>query len=305
MHRRLLPAAVLILAAAPCAGQLEDFESTLERIESLARRHRYQEIIDLLDPLEESVDNSETRYIIAAELGRAYFHLAEYAAAHQRLRLAVTLHPERIESALYLQATSYILGDRAQALTILREVLRTGGRDLYLAVTLPGERQFLADPEVWQLLDEGSTPLVVDPGQGRAGDVILGSDRTSVARALHAPSAEPTPQLTARAGPHPIWSYLFSEAGTLTDVVLYNENLAKYTRYRVQIGQLDWCATPADAAAALGPPAETVAGEGVAMTWHLAGSSLQLVFGTPRPPRPPVLPERAAALLIVRLSTLD
>jgi hypothetical protein len=86
--------------------------------------------------------------------------------------------------------------------------------------------------------------------------------------------------------------------------VLYNENLAKYTPYRLQIGSLGWRATPAEAAAALGPPTEvaTPVGESFTMTWSFPESSISMVFGIPRPPRPPVLADQTAMLLLVRLS---
>jgi tetratricopeptide (TPR) repeat protein len=306
MVRRCLATCAVLVVSIPLAAQFEDFDQTVARAEELSRDHHYQEVIDLLGPIEGRSENRETQYIIAAELGRAHFHLGRYVEAHPRLRLAVSLHPERIETALYLQATSFLLGDRVQALLILREVLRSGARDLYLAVTLPGERGFLSDPEVWQLLEEHSEAIRIDAAAGRIGEVALGSKRPLVMRALGAPSEVTSgPQLIARAGPHPIWSYAFSDDDILDEVELYNENLAKYTPYRLQIGSLGWRTTPAEAAAALGPPTEiaTPADESFTMTWMFDEYSLSMVFGFPRPPRPPVLPDQAAMLLLVRLSS--
>jgi tetratricopeptide (TPR) repeat protein len=306
MVRPCLTTLVVLVVSFPLAAQFEDFDRTVARVEELSRDHRYQEVIDLLGPIEGRSENLETRYIIAAELGRAHFHLGRYVEAHPRLRLAVSIHPERIETALYLQATSFLLGDRVQALLILREVLRSGAPDLYLAVTLPGERGFLSDPEVWQLLEDHSKAIRLDLAAGRIGEIALGSERSVVMRALGAPSGVASgPQLIARAGPHPIWSYAFSDDDILEEVAFYNENLAKYTPYRLQIGSLGWRATPADAAAALGPPTEigAPADESFTMTWMFDEYSVSMVFGLPRPPRPPILPDQAAMLLLVRLSS--
>jgi tetratricopeptide (TPR) repeat protein len=306
MNRKYLTVVTMILVAVPCGAQLEEFDQTVGRVEQLVLHHRYQQVLDLLLPLDGVAENLESRYIIAAELGRAHFHLGQYQRAHHQLRRAVTIHPERIETALYLQATSYILGDRSQAFAILAEVLRSGARDRYLAVTLPGERRFLSDPEVWQLLEAHTDPVRVDLEEGRVGKVGLGSDRRSVARALGAPAkAAAGPLLTARAGPLPIWSYAFADDGTLSEVVLHNENLAKYTPYRLQISSLDWRTTPAEVVALLGPPDETITVEGITMRWHRTGFAVSMVFGHPRPPRPPMLPEETAMLLLVRLSRVE
>jgi tetratricopeptide (TPR) repeat protein len=292
---------MVVSTAASAEAQLVDFDSTVATVQQLVLNHRYREVLDLLEPLEEQTENRETRYIIAAELGRAYFHLGEYPEAHLHLRHAVTIHPERIETALYLEATSYLLGDRAQALEILRALLRSDARDLYLAVTLPGERQFLADPEVWQLLEEHAIDVEIDIARGRIGSVALGEDRRTVARALGAPDDASQGSLTARAGPRPIWWYGFSEADQLTEVVLYNENMAKYSRYRLRIGNLGWRATPAALTAALGPADSLNAGDGITMGWRLPELTLEVAFGHPRAPRPPLVGEHVAMMLLVRV----
>jgi tetratricopeptide (TPR) repeat protein len=305
MVRWYLATVAVFLVPASIAAQFENFDQTVELVEELSRGHRYQQVLDLLLPLEGRSENLETQYIIAAELGRAYFHLGRYSEAHPRLRLAVSVHPERIESALYLQATSFLLGDRVQALLILQEVLRSGARDLYPAVTLPGERGFLGDPEVWQLLEEHAETIPLDPAAGRFGEIGLDSDRSTVLRVLGAPSnATSGDHLVARAGPHPIWSCAFSDTGILSELVLYNENLAKYTPYRLGVASMDWRLTPAQAINALGPPehTEVPTEEGVEMKWAYDHHSVSMVFGYPRAPRPPDVPDHTAMLLLVRLA---
>lgn len=305
MRRFHLELLLPIVLAVPCAGQMSEFERTLENVEELGRRHRFQEIVELLHPLEGKTENRETQYIIAAELGRAYFHLGEYDKADQHLRSAVTLHPERVESALYLQATSYLLGDRTQSFAILDEVLRSGARDLYLAVTLPGERAFLGDPEVWRLLDRHAIPIDVDLSSGIVDGVRLGMDRKDVGAGLGVEETlEVRPVLSASAGPHTIWSYRFSDAGLLEEVFLYNENLAKYTPFRLHIGKLDWRTTPAEVTSLLGAPAITTTDEhsNVTMRWPLKALTATMVFGHPRPPRPPDVPDGVAMLRVLRLT---
>ncbi len=144
----------LLLATLPSGGSTaDDFEAVLERAREAALQHRYNEVIELLTPFNAN-DEPEIRYITAAEIGRAYFHLGRYREAHRAFREAVRLHPERAETAMYLEATAYLVGEPEQAYAILSEILKSGARDLYLAVTLPGERRFLADPRVHEIIEE-------------------------------------------------------------------------------------------------------------------------------------------------------
>ena len=136
-----------------------DFETALERSREAAAHHRYLEVIEILTPYN-SMDDPEARYITAAEIGRAYFHLGRYSEAHSAFQEAVRLRPQRAETALYLEATSYLLGDRDQAFAIFRAVLSSGARDLYLALTLPGERRFAAEPEVQSIIEEYVVPVI-------------------------------------------------------------------------------------------------------------------------------------------------
>jgi tetratricopeptide (TPR) repeat protein len=301
-----------MLLAASLSGvqpsDLEDFEATLDTVRELAGRHNYGEIIQLLEPLTAAARNDETRYILFAEIGRAHFHLGDYRSADRALRQAITIHPERIEPALYLLATSYLLGDRNQAFAILREVVRSGASDLYLAVTLPGERSFLGDPEVWSILEQGSIPMHLDIDQRSVHGIRIGDTRATVARILQAPARAATGSaLNARAGPYPIWACSFSTDDRVTEVVLYTENLVKYTPFRLHIGDGDWRIAPADALSALGPPADSSTDEAqnLDLVWRYPGLELALTFGRPRPPRPPALDDEVAMLRMVRLTEVS
>jgi hypothetical protein len=252
----------------------ENLETALERAREAARSHRYADVIAILTPFN-AVGDPESRYITAAEIGRALFHLGDYAAADRAFRQAVSLHPERAETAVYLEATSFLLGHQKQAMTIFREILASGARDLYLAVTLPGERRFLADPEVQSILAEHVVTLNVDVEEARLMGVALGDSRERVAEALSAGSSDPTASaLTANAGPAFIWAFVFNAEQRLVEVILQAENLFKYTPYRLRFGdEVDWRVTPATAIAFWGPPAETTTGgdDGIAMIWDMAG----------------------------------
>jgi len=304
---------VTVMVVATAAGDRpasapQDFQSKLDTVRELAQHHRYGDVIRLIEPLVATAENPEAQYILFAELGRANFHLGEYRAADRALRQAVLIHPERIETALYLQATSYILGDRKQALSILREVVRSGATDLYLAVTLPGERSFLADPEVWEILESASIPMRLDPEEGSIHGIRLGDGRADVARILRAPSrAAAAPTLTARAGPYLVWSCSFTVDDRLSELVLETENLVKYTPFRLHIGDGDWRISPADALLALGPPDDSVTDEAnkLSLVWRLRDTELTMTFGRPRPPRPPVIDDAVAMLLAVRLARID
>jgi tetratricopeptide (TPR) repeat protein len=282
-----------------------DIESALERAREAGLEHRYSEVIEILAPFN-TVDDPEVRYITAAEIGRAYFHLGRYREAHRAFREAVRLHPERAETAIYLEATSYLMGNSEQAYAILREILRSGARDLYLAVTLPGERQFLADPEVHEIIEDFAVILTVDVERAHILGVGLGDSRDAAVEALEARSTDPNaPTLTASAGPALIWAFAFDAEQRLHEIVLQADNLYRYTPYRLQFGEgLDWRLTPAAAIAAWGAPSRiaTSGDEGVAATWDYAGHRLTLDFGRPRPPQPPGVPEGVAVLRTIHLT---
>ena len=282
----------------------EDFESALERAREAGISHRYAEVIEILTPFN-AVEDSETRYITAAEIGRAFYHLGRYREAHRAFREAVRLHPERVETAIYLEATSYLVGDTDQAYTILREILKSGARDLYLAVTLPGERRFAADPEVQAIIHEFAVPLDVDVEEARILGVSLGDRRNFAVHTLEAQSSDAeAPTLTASAGPALIWAFVFDAEQRLDEILLQTENLLRYTPYRLRFDDtLDWRTTPAAAIATWGPPDYTAASQDdeIALTWERPEYRLTLDFGRPRLPRPHGISEGAAMLRTIQL----
>jgi tetratricopeptide (TPR) repeat protein len=302
-----LIAPVMVMLAVLSGGRLaaNDFAAALDRARDAAANHRYNEVIELLSPFNTDAD-PEARYITAAEIGRAYFHLGRYREAHRAFREAVRLHPERPETAVYLEATSYLMGDSEQAYTILREILKSGARDLYLAVTLPGERRFLADPKVHAIIDEFSIDLPIDIERARIFGVGLGDSRSNVVAKLDARSSDPqAPALTASAGPALIWAFVFDPEQQLSEILLQTENLYRYTPFRLRFeDSLDWSLTPAAAIASWGPPSRTRDSQedGITVSWDFPGHRLTLDFGRPRPPGPLGLPKGAAMLRTVQLT---
>ncbi len=289
----------LIGTACATVASGEDFEDALQRARSAAEAHRYQEAIEILTPFN-SAEDPDRRYITAAEIGRAYFHMGQYKPADSAFRQAVRLHPEYVETAVYLEATSFLLGNRGQALLILEELLASGAIDLYLAVTLPGERAFLADPEVQSVINRHARALDLDPLAGTFNGIALGDSRADVVAALSAHSPDPSkPTLSASAGPAVIWAFQFDGADRLAEVILQTDNLSRYTPYRLRIGDgLDWRATPAAAVAALGPPRTMKPADdgSMAASWDYPNHRLTLFFATPREPRPDGVPEGAAMI---------
>jgi tetratricopeptide (TPR) repeat protein len=295
----------VLCLAAPGAGA-EDRESALQRAREAASVRRYAEVIEILTPFN-AIDDPEWRYISAAEIGRAFFHLGRYREAHRAFREAVSLHPERVESAIYLQATSYLVGDREQALMIFEEILRSGARDLYMPVTLSGEQRFLSDPDIRAVLAEHAIPLEVDIAKASVLEVSLGDSRSQVEALLDAGSSDPSSTaLTATAGPALIWAFVFDPDRQLGEIILQADHLFRYTPYRLQFGDgVDWRATPAAAVAAWGLPTDTVnmPDKGLAMTWNLPNHRVTLEFASPRQPRPPEFSEGGAMLRAATLST--
>ncbi len=306
MFTRIVQSAfsILLLLSTSAAG--DDFESALESAREAARTHRYTDVIELLTPFNVASD-PEIQYITAAEIGRAYFHLGEYQLAHRAFRQAVRLHPELVETAVYLEATSYLIGDKEQSFAILNGLLQAGARDLYLAMTLPGERRFLGEPEVQSILDRHAVPLELELESGAILGVALGDDRVTTVDTLAAGSADPNaPVLTASAGPAMIWAFVFDTDLRLVEIIIQAENLVRYTPYRLQLGpRIDWRSTPASVIASWGQPARTSVGDdgGILMTWTYGDYDLSLDFAKPREPRPPGISNGAAMLRSVHLES--
>ena len=305
MRKGFLACLIVLTCLAAPGAVAEDRESALQRAREAADNQRYTEVIEILTPFN-AVADPEWRYVSAAEIGRAYFHLARYQEAHHAFRQAVRLHPERVESAIYLEATSFLIGDRKQALMIFEEILKSGARDLYMAVTLPGEQRFRADPEVRAVLAEHVIPLEVDIDNASVLGVSLGDSRVQVQALLEAESSdESATALTASAGPALIWVFVFDRDQRLVEIVLQADSLFRYTPYRLRFGDgVDWRATPAAAVAAWGPPAQMIdtPDHGLAMTWNLPSHRLTLEFASPRRPRLEEFPEGSAMLHLATLS---
>jgi hypothetical protein len=296
--------AIVLMTPTPSVWT-NDLETALEQVRRLVSEHRYDEVLDLMAPFSD-IEDPESRYAVTAETGRAHFHLGDYQAADAAFREAVRLRPQRAETALYLMATSYLVDDHELTHRILREVLSSGATDLYLAVTLPGERAFLADPAVRMILDEFQRPLVVDLDQGSVLDVELGQPRQQVEQTLGVAAGDDGTALTARAGPYLTWVFGFGEDALLAQIMLHNEHLYRYTPYRLRIGsKIDWRATPEIATSALGAPASTTrAGEEiVVMTWNRDTMRLTLEFAPPRTPSATGNDPARPVLRVVRLDT--
>lgn len=290
------------------AAAFRDLTAALAEVDELVKRHRYAQVVELLEPFADRIDDpawsAAERYAVAAELGRACFHLGDYAAAHGYLTRAVVLEPRRIETALYLQASAFLTGRRDEALAIFEEVVRSGAPDLYLAVTLPGERRFLADPEVWSLIDRHARPITMSLREGGFESIRPGQPRKAVEDALGVRSPDPvSTTLTARAGPEVIWAFRFSDAGALEEIAVRAESVLRYTPYRLHFdNELDWRLRPEQAITLLGPAASTTTAEGsLSLGWDLPGCSLSLAFGRPTGPVPPALGSDQMVLQLVRI----
>ncbi len=291
---------LIVVAATAAAGG-----PPLEEAHRLARSHRYAEVLDLLEPFAGREDLAPAqRFEVLAEVGRARFHLGRYQGAYRAFTGALEIQPQSAEAAVYLEASAWLTGRRRQALGVLEALLATGARDLYLAVTLPGERSFLADPEVWTVLERHERALALDLRRGVALGAALGSARKKVMAVLPGSPPSGGRTLVLRAGPRVLWALRFDEGDRLQEVLLDAGNLLRYTPYRLQFAcGLDWRMTPTAAVQVLGPPAreEPAGKDGRVLTWEFGTVRATLQFGPPRAPRPPVFPEGSQVLRMLRL----
>ena len=125
---------------------------SLRQARTLAEGNRYSDAFALLKPLVSEDLTDRVSWEIAGEAGRAAFHLGHYRTAHDIFRNVVQARPIVLEPAIYLESTSYIMGDHRQAFAIFEAILQGGAQDLYLAVTLPGEKRFLLEPKVQAII---------------------------------------------------------------------------------------------------------------------------------------------------------
>ncbi|MCP4896723.1 MAG: tetratricopeptide repeat protein [bacterium] len=305
---QVLVALVLVGVLAPhgFADNCEGLESALAEASDLVDQHRFPQIVSILRPFETCSSDGDLHYALHAELGRAYFHLARYNEAYAMLREAVTSRPQHVETAIYLQACLFIGGNRDDALLIFEQLLRAGAIDLYKSVTLPGERLFLADPDVWELIEKYAQLLPISFGEGTFRGVSLGSERADVTRLLGVEASEADqPLLTARAGPKVIWAFAFDQADRLKSITIDAERLLKYTPYRLQFDHgLSWRVTVEGMTSALGAAdkSEILENGDFMLNWNFSDYRLRLVFGLPLAPRPPSIPEDMQMLKVVEFS---
>ena len=274
-------------------------EERLEQARSLAATYRYSEASALLEPLIQDDLSDETSWEIAAEAGRAAFHQGRYQKAHKLFRRVVQARPIVVEPALYLEATSYVLGDHRQAFEIFEAVLQSQAQDLYLAVTLPGEKRFLAEPEVQRLLQLYAQKLVIRPESATLQGLRLGQDRAQIAHRYGVEASSGGPSLVARAGPMTTWILSFDTQDQLVEVVLNVDHLRRYTPFSLDISDgITWNSTPLDCMGSLGPPHGTSTTDDgtLILTWDYPEAALDLVFS-----RPNAADQAAAVLEIIRM----
>lgn len=271
----------------------------LDQARSLAAANRYPEALAMLEPLLGEDLSDPTSWEIAAEAGRAAFHLGQYRKAHGLFQRVVQARPVVVEPALYLEATSYVLGDHRQAFAIFEAVLESRAQDLYQAVTLPGERRFLDESRVQELLKRHAQPLAVRPESATVQGVSLGQGRLVISEILGIDAAGGGSTLTARAGPFLTWVFSFDDDDLLDEVVLNAGHLRRYTPFSLDLSEgISWISTPIACIESLGGPQRTSATTdgALVMTWDFSEASLDLLFS-----RPDADHEGAAILEMIRM----
>lgn len=300
---RLSILAVFLCGLIPAASAPDHNTATpsesLEQARTLIQANRYTEALALLEPLVSDDLTTRTSWEIAGEAGRAAFHLGHYRKAHDIFRKVVQARPIVLEPAIYLQSTSYLMGDHRQAFTIFDAILKGGAQDLYLAVTLPGEQRFLNEPEVQAILTKYAQPLVVRPASATIQGVRLGQNRREIADGLGIENVGKKSTLVARAGPFPTWVFSFDENDLLREVVLNSKILDHYTPFTLELADgISWTSTPIACIGGLGSAHEssTTNDGALILTWNYPETSLDLVFSRPDDGR-----QKAAILEMVRM----
>ncbi len=255
------------------AAQSADLTTVLEAARNAAREQRYQRVVELLQPHTEPLPAEErARFSIAAQLGRAHFHLAEYASAHRWIRVAASVQPQNIEVGIYRQASAYLSGHHDEAFAVFEQILRSGAQDLWLPMTLSGEDAFRTEPRVQALLEQYTRTLPIDLGTGALAGARLGQPRSDVVAAFGAVDVEEGRFVSARSGPIVLWSLEFDAHDQLIGIIVNVTGMILYSPLRPAFGgQLDWRAQPHDATAVLGPPIEShnPTGSLQTLTWQI------------------------------------
>jgi len=290
---------VLIVTVWACVCSAATPAETLEQARSMVAGNRYPEALALLEPLVSDDLSDRTSWEIAAETGRAAFHLGQYRKAHLLFQRVVQARPIIMEPALYLEATSYLLGDKLQAFVIFEAILKSGAMDLYLAVTLPGEERFLVEPEIQELLERHAQPMVVQPELATIQGIRLGQSRSRIAENLGIDDASGESTLAARAGPFLTWVFSFDETDMLSDIVLNAEHLRRFTPYTLDLSDgISWTSTPITCISSLGGKnrSSTTTDGALILTWDFSEASLDLVFSRPNTDK-----QGAATLELIRM----
>lgn len=301
---RLVALALLVAGAASPSGDLPE----LAEAEALVERHRFREAADLLAAVDPGALSAGERCEVQRALGRARFHLGEYRQSYELLRSAAAQGcPRTRPSDVYLNAVAYLTGRVDEALEGLSATLEAGVTDLYLDVTLPGERAFLGDPAVWQVRDRHAAGLAipVHGGEGEGAVIALGQTRDEAAAAAPGACRWEGSSLVLEAGPHRVLELSFDDAGALAAVAIDAGALLRYTPYRLDLGGgLGWWSAPDELVEKLGAPAsfEPLPEGGVRMRWQIDGASLSVELGAPGPVRPAPIPAGRAMVRRVELS---
>ncbi len=293
------------LSAAATAAVPEDLGTVLGQAEGLADRHRYREVVELLGAVDRVGLDAESELRLRLTLARAYFHLGRYGDAYGLLGDGVVGLEGSSDAAVYLEASAYLTGRTAVARAVLEQVLAAGQVDLYREVTLPGERGFLGDPEVWEVLTRNARRLVV-PIAGQRDGLQLGSTREAVSTAVPArlDRLDEGRRLGLDAGPHRVLTLDLGGAERLEGLVIDAGALLRYTPLRLDLGGgLGWWTAPDEAVERLGAPAEfrPLSLGGVRMEWAVEGGRVALEFGPPGAARPSPIDDGRAMLLRVEL----
>jgi len=265
----------------------QDPAKGLQEARQALEAHEFEQAFKILEPFLDGDLSTPVKWEITAEAGRAAFSMGQLEEARKLLRLAVAARPGVAETAVYLEATSYLLGDRKQALMIFEALLKSRVPDLYLAVTLPGEVRFLADPDVRALMTRYAMPLDIRPDTGEFLGLHLGQSRAEVSAELGLPPSKDS-VLLARAGPELIWVFSFDELGMLQEAAFHADHLQRYTAYDLKLQlagsptkqSLGWTTHPQDAINLLGQPesrSRDLDGA-LKLQWSYVTSKLELIF---------------------------
>jgi tetratricopeptide (TPR) repeat protein len=288
-----LVASVVLMTTS--AAQPADLTRAMDAARSAAAQQRYGSVIELLQPHTNPLPaDDDARFLVAAEYGRALFHLARYSDAYHWIVRAAAIRPDNIEVGIYRQAAAFLTGRHDEAFALFEQILRSGAQDLWLPITLCGEDRFLAEPRARQLLREYARTLPIDLQAGGLAGAQLGDSRDAVVAALGASGGGDGRYLSARSGPVLLWSLEFDDDNRLIGATVNVTGMVRYSTLRPSLdNRLDWRATPAAAADVLGSATSrhTSEGDSITMTWQLDTVDVEMVFaaGTSQ-----LVPEAAA-----------